>query len=55
MSYTELYENNEEFKAYVDKYSNQRKITIEEALSHALVKSAGDYYTEKKTEVKENV
>ena len=45
----EFYENNEDFKGYVDRYAAQRKITVDEALAHASVREAYDYY---RTEVK---
>ena len=41
-----LYENNKNFKQYVDKYANQRRLTIDEALEHALVKEVGKCYEE---------
>lgn len=45
-----LYDNNKDFKQYVDKYANQRKLSIEEALSHALVKEVGKVYGGKENE-----
>ena len=40
----EFYENNKDFKEYVDRYAAQRKITVDEALTHAMVREAYDYY-----------
>ena len=42
-----LYETNQDFKEYVDRYSNKHKITVEEALTHALVQEVGKMYKEK--------
>lgn len=42
----EFYETNENFKYYVDRYAAQRKITVDEALTHAMVRSAYMYYRE---------
>lgn len=39
-----FYEANDNFKQYVDKYSDTYKISIEEALTHALVRNAMEYY-----------
>lgn len=39
-----LYQECEDFKNYVDKYSRDRRITIEEGLQHKLVYEAGKYY-----------
>lgn len=35
---TELYEKNADFKAYVDRYSKCYRISVEEALTHELVR-----------------
>lgn len=42
----EFYETNQDFKEYVNRYAAQRKITVDEALTHALVREAYDYYRE---------
>lgn len=41
-----LYDNNKDFKRYVDRYANQRRLSVEEALRHALVKEVGKCYKE---------
>ena len=43
----ELYEKNEQFKGYVDRYKNLHEISTEEALSHAMVRSYAGYLTER--------
>ena len=40
----EFYEANDDFKKYVDKYSNTYKIPVEEALNHVLVHNVMEYY-----------
>ena len=40
-----LYETNSDFKEYVDRYSKCRRISVEEALEHELVKEYGRYIT----------
>lgn len=40
------YQNNKLFRDYVNKYSYQYKISIDEALTHELVKQACLYYTD---------
>lgn len=42
----ELYENNENFKRYVDKYCRTYRVTVEVALTHRLVKDVGSHYQE---------
>lgn len=45
MSYKDLYNENADFKAYVDKYVIKHEITVDEALNHSLVQNVGkDYY-----------
>ena len=39
-----IYEENEDFKMYVDKYCTKTRISVEEAIKHVLVKDAGEYY-----------
>lgn len=43
-----FYNNNKDFKEFVDKYCNKyvegRKITVQEALTHELVKEVAVYY-----------
>lgn len=42
--YKQLYERNEYFKRYVDRYCVQNRVSIEESLTHALVKEVGNMY-----------
>ena len=42
-----LYENNEEFKEYVEKYAKQHNITKETAMTHKIVKNVADQISEK--------
>lgn len=42
------YAINEDFRAYVDKYARDRKISVAEALTHKLVQEAEDYYKERR-------
>lgn len=46
MNINETYNNNADFKLYVDKYSKQRGISVKEALQHELVRQVYLYYTE---------
>lgn len=43
----EYYEQNEDFRSYVDSYSRSRCISVEVALEHDLVKSVYQYYKDK--------
>ena len=43
----ETYETNQDFKRYVDKYCTTYKVTVEEALNHAIVREAEKMYKEK--------
>ena len=40
----EFYESNSKFRDYVDKYSRDHRITVEEALTHAMVRQVYLYY-----------
>jgi hypothetical protein len=42
----EFYNTNLDFRQYVEKYCVEHKCTVEEALTHAMVKSAENYYKE---------
>lgn len=42
-----LYETNDEFKAYVDKYCWNKNLTLNQALMHKVVQAAADYYKTK--------
>lgn len=39
MNLNELYENDADFRGYVDRYAKCRWITVEEALTHKLVRN----------------
>lgn len=49
-----FYNSNKDFKDYVDKYCRTYGLTVDEALTHALVKEVKDYY-EKRGEDKVEV
>lgn len=52
----DYYNENADFKAYVDKYARDYKLSVEEALESALVREAYEYYKEEQeTEGKEGV
>ena len=40
------YRHNQKFREYVDRYSDQRGISVDEALKHELVKQVYLYYTD---------
>ena len=46
IDYTALYEQNEDFKRYVDLYCTKHCISVSEALQHYLVHMAGRQYKE---------
>ena len=46
IDYTALYEQNEDFKRYVDRYCTKQRISVAEALQHYLVQMAGRQYKE---------
>ena len=46
INYTALYEQNEDFKRYVDRYCTKHRIRVAEALQHYLVQMAGRMYKE---------
>lgn len=46
IDYTALYEQNEDFKRYVDRYCTKHRIRVAEALQHYLVQAAGRVYKE---------
>ena len=43
MDLMKLYETNENFRGYVDRYAKHRGISTEEALSHSMVWSYAEY------------
>lgn len=46
INYTALYEQNEDFKRYIDRYCVKHRISVEEALQYYLVQMAGQMYKE---------
>lgn len=46
IDYTALYEQNADFKRYVDRYCVKHRISVAEALQHYLVQAAGRVYKE---------
>jgi hypothetical protein len=46
INYTALYEQNADFKRYVDRYCVKHRISVAEALQHYLVQMAGRMYKE---------
>ena len=42
----EFYNNNADFKSYVDKYCNKHKCTVEESLKHKIVEEVYKQYKE---------
>lgn len=46
IDYASLYEQNEDFKRYVDRYCVKHRISVEQALQHYLVQMAGKMYKE---------
>lgn len=46
IDYTALYEQNEDFKTYVDRYCVKHRISVEQALQHYLVQMTGRMYKE---------
>lgn len=46
IDYTALYEQNEDFKRYVDRYCVKHRISVEQALQHYLVQMADKMYKE---------
>ena len=46
IDYTALYEQNEDFKRYVDRYCTKHRIRFAEAFQHYLVQMAGKMYKE---------
>jgi hypothetical protein len=46
VDYTALYDDNADFKRYVDRYCVKHRISVAEALQHYLVQMAGRMYKE---------
>ena len=52
--YKKFYDSDERFKRYVDRYKNEFNLTLDEALSHFLVKETAQYYVDSdKDKIKE--
>lgn len=48
---TELYQNNEDFRNFVDKFVwCHPEYSVDEALTHQIVKDIANYYMEEKTD-----
>ena len=41
------YNENEDFKEYVDKYCKKHKCTVDQAFAHALIKEVSEHYKNK--------
>lgn len=52
IDYTALYEQNADFKRYVDRYCVKHRISVVEALQHYLVQMAGMQYKEQAENIK---
>lgn len=52
IDYTALYEQNEDFKHYVDRYCVKHGISVEQALQYYLVQIAGMQYKEQAENIK---
>lgn len=52
IDYTAMYEQNEDFKRYVDRYCVKHRISVAEALQHYLVQMAGRMYKEQAENIK---
>ncbi len=46
IDYSALYEQNADFRRYVDRYCTKHRISVAEALQHYLVQMAGRMYKE---------
>lgn len=46
VDYTALYDDNADFKRYVDRYCVKHRISVAEALQHYLVQMSGRMYKE---------
>lgn len=47
MSTKEIYQNNKEFKEYMDRYLRKNNITLEEALQHKIIQDIAEYYNKR--------
>lgn len=52
IDYTALYEQNADFKRYVDSYCVKHRISVAEALQHYLVQMAGRQYKEQEETIR---
>ena len=39
-----MYEENENFRRYVDRYAAEFNLTTEQALTHSVIRNAAEYY-----------
>lgn len=46
MNLTLLFNENADFRLYVEKYCKKTNISVEEALTHVAVRLAAEYYTD---------
>lgn len=46
IDYTALYDDNADFKRYVDRYCTKHRVSVDEALQHYLVQIVGRQYKE---------
>lgn len=46
MNFKEMYNSNDDFRTYVDKYCETRKVDLNTALSHKTVQEVGKYYND---------
>lgn len=44
MDYKALYTSNEDFEDYVNRYCQKHRITVDEAITHAVVRAYGDIW-----------
>ena len=44
MDLKKMYEENKDFRRYVDGHAKQYDLTIEQALTHSVVRNAAEYY-----------
>lgn len=49
----EFYGSNKDFRDYVDRYCNQYRLTVDEALEHEIVKRVEEQYREKEEAIVE--
>ena len=52
IDYNALYEQNEDFKRYVDRYCTKHECVVSEALDHVLVQMVGRQYKEQRDTIR---